>query len=139
MHGIHTESSSPIPTTRQPACVTAGFAPLAPRLEVVAKGAMAETVAIRLHAAIAVIPHWLAHLTPALKGYSPTIWTFLRASFAFALDIWQLKDDNPHGKLLWDGGVETTILLGARLFGSKPTVYATDTIMVFFKLTESYR
>jgi hypothetical protein len=62
--------------------------------------AVAAPIAIHLNIAVAIIPHGLVYLAPALKGFSLAIATFLRASFAFTLDIWQLQDDNRHGRLL---------------------------------------
>jgi hypothetical protein len=67
---------------------------------------MATTIAIHLNIAVAIIPHGLVYLAPALKGSSLAIATLLRASSAFALDIWQLEDDSDvlrphrHGRLL---------------------------------------
>ena len=77
---------------------------------------MATPIAIHLNVAVAIISHRLAHLPPALKGFSLAVRTSLRTSFSFSLDIWQLQDDNRHGKLLFDGGVGTTILPGACSF-----------------------
>jgi lysylphosphatidylglycerol synthetase-like protein (DUF2156 family) len=77
---------------------------------------MAATIAIRLHTPKATISHRLAYFAPALKSLPLAIATFLGTSFCFALDIWQLQDDNRHGKLLSDGGWRTTILLELALF-----------------------
>jgi hypothetical protein len=98
-------------------------------LWVVAKGAAttAATVTIHRYAPIAAVSHRLTYFTPTLEDFTLTIATFPRTNFCFSLDIWQLQDDNRHGKLQFDDRWRTTILLGACLFVSKPTAYVTDT------------
>jgi len=71
-------------------------------LRIVAKGAAAMTaaIAIDLHTTIAVVPHRLPHLPPALKDIPLTIGAFLRTCFDPAFDIWQTKDYTGHDELL---------------------------------------
>jgi hypothetical protein len=68
---------------------------------VVAKSAVtaATPIAMYLYIVDMTVTHWLTYLSPALKGLSWAIGTLLWASFAFELDIWQLQDDNRHGRL----------------------------------------
>jgi hypothetical protein len=65
----------------------------------------AATVAIRLYTPILAISDWFTHLAPTLKSLTLAIATFPGTNFCFSLDIWQLQDDNRHGRLLVDGWV----------------------------------
>jgi hypothetical protein len=73
-------------------------------LWVVAKGAptTAATVAIHRYTTIAAISHRLPHFPPSLEGLPLAVRTLFGAIFGFALDIWQLQDDNRHGRLRVD-------------------------------------
>jgi hypothetical protein len=105
---------------------------------------MATPIAMYLNIVEMTVTHWLTYLAPALKGLSRAIGTFLRASFAFTLDIWQLEDDNRHGKLRVDGGWRTTILLGACSFCQNPpfmlqTQFFTVAVSIRFLLPAELR
>jgi hypothetical protein len=98
---------------------------------IVTKGSVAGAAAVTVHLdiPITIVSYGFLDPSPTLKGLTGAITAFLRTIFCFSLDIWQSQDDNRHGELRCDGGVGTTILLGACLFGSKPTAFVTDTFL----------
>jgi len=90
------QAYSQYPVDRRQLAQSQGLIRAVHPLRIAAKcvAAVAAAIALGLHTAAPTISHRLAHFAPALKGCSLTIRTFLRASSAFALDIWQLKDDS---------------------------------------------
>jgi hypothetical protein len=56
--------------------------------------AAAAAITVDLDIAITMVSDWLVDPSPALKGLSGAIPTFLGTNFCFALDHWQLQDDH---------------------------------------------